>query len=73
MVWSKVNNPLTDSSRKEWAHEFDTIYYASFNKRNPLIAVCGSVGSRFGVEIIEIQQNGSLRLFHKMDSAHDVQ
>lgn len=73
MVWSTANNPLTTSSSTEWKHGFDTIYYASFNKRIPQVAVCGSVGSTFAVEIIKIRKNGSLRLVSRMDSAHEVQ
>ena len=75
MVWSKANNPLVNSSSTEWKHTFDTIYYASFKKQIPQVAVCGAVGPEFALEIIEIMKENELRLqlVYKMDSAHEVQ
>ena len=74
MVWSKANNPLENSSSTEWKHTFDTIYYASFNKQIPQVAVCGAIGPKFALEIIEIMKENELilRSVYKMDSAHEV-
>ena len=77
MVWSEAKNPLGNSNSTEWTHAFDTINCASFNKLTPIVAVCGLIldlqGSRFAIQIIQVQENGSLQLLREIHSAHDVQ
>ncbi len=71
MIWS---NPLSENETPlEWKDRFKAITYASFNKRELLVAICGlSAIGDFAVNVVKIGRNKSLILQDAIYSAHEV-